>query len=198
MIRNFVLFVCLCLCINNVYAKDISYPVDTIALEEALKEIPSSKEDAKAELYLYFITNQNRDIPVSEIANKCIETIRDNVSCMNFIKTYNSYLDHANFCFKANNYGSDAFRLTFKQCASYANASYGYSTSEINSNEWGYCRRWFEMAENCSKYLEKYYTQKLSNSKLSASDKKYYECLLNKIQTGNMDIPTSKMENDCK
>ena len=191
MIKKLWLFICFCLCITSVYAKDVNYPVDTIALEEALKEIHDAT--MQADIYLYVMTKQTSGISAQELAEECVAIVRDNVSCMNFLKTYNSYLDHANFCIRANNFGSQ--NLTYKQCGAYVNAAQGYSQEDTNSNEWGNCKRWYDVAEKCLNYLQNYYKQKLSTSK---SDKKYYECLLDKIQTGNIDFPMSNMEKECK
>lgn len=199
MIKKIGFLLCLCFFMTSGYAA--SYPVDTVALEEALKEITrvgdstdSEKiEDAQADLYMYFMENSNKQLSVEDIINQCVKVVQHNRSCMKFLQTYSHYLDHANFCLKANNF--ELPNLNFKQCGAYVNAAQGFSEEDTKTNEWGNCKRWYDVAEKCLIYLQNYYTQKLSNSK---SDKKYYECLLNKIQTGNVDFPISKMEAECK
>ncbi len=214
-LKNIVLFVCFCICINTVYAKDAKYPVDTVALQEALEMISADKYDAKSRFYLYFITYKADDIPVNKIVDKCLEFIKDNYECRKFIETYTSSLDHANFCLKANkekitpNYNlpgkENQMEYTFQECTSIAsgdkdrlpNGSERY-TGYTGDSYLGKCVDWLKAAEKCQRYLIGYYQDKLNKSKLSKPDKKYYECLLDKVKTGNMDFPISKMEADCK
>ena len=222
MIKKIGFFICFCLCITSVYAKDIKYPVDTIALEEALTKIQNTRkgqeqdnihkpigfadrciEEARSELLEWFMSNKKKAISVNDIVAKCDEIVGDASSCIDFLNTYSLYLDHANFCIRANSFklqnflkvsGYETTEFTFHDCVGKTvyNAHYG-STSII-----GECKSWLGYAQQCSVYLKKYYSQKLSSSKISDSDKKYYECLLDKIQTGNIDFPMSNMEKECK
>ena len=202
MIKKIGIFICCCFYTMFAYALS-SYPVDTVALEEALKEITRVGnstdteiiENAQADLYIFFMKNSDQQIPVGDIVGQCVKIVQNNSSCMKFLQTYGKYLDHANFCLKANNF--ELPNLTFKQCGPYVNAAQSYSESETNTENWGNCKRWYDTAETCSIYLQNYYKQKLSYSG-STSDRKYYECLLGKLQTGNMDFPISKMEEACK
>ena len=62
----------------------------------------------------------------------------------------------------------------------------------------GQCKQWVDAAEQCQSYLIGYYKDKLEDSNISESNKQYYKCLLEKVQTGNIDFPISNMEASCK
>ena len=220
MIKQIGIFICCYFCVTFVYAKDIRYPVDTIALEEALTKIQDTRKgqdsvdkpigfsdrciaEAQSDLLLWFMSNKKNTISARDILTKCDEVVGHAKSCIDFLNTYNTYLDHANFCVRANSFklqnylkipGYENKEFTFRDCVSKTVYSENYASTSVV----GECNRWTGYAQKCSVYLEKYYTQKLSNSKISESDKKYYECLLNKIQTGDIDFPMSKMEESCK
>lgn len=219
MIKKIGFLLCLFFCATSSYAAD-SYPVDTVALDEALKEIsrvgdstdPEKIEDAQADLYMYFINNSSKQLPPENIINQCVKIVRHNRSCMKFLQTYSHYLNHANFCLKANNFTNAVWfekKYSFKDCYREYDTSWhnydGTVNEELSSTRHydadsivGQCRTWIDSAEKCQNYLIGYYSERLANSKLSKSDKKYYECLLDKTRTGNMDFPLSKMEETCK
>jgi len=219
MIKKIGIFICCYFCITFVYAKDVRYPVDTIALEESLKKIIDTRKsynqnlgigeeekfvaEAQSDLLLWFMSNKKNTISARDIITKCNEIVGHAKSCIDFLNTYNMYLDHANFCVQANNFKLQNFahvskyentEFTFHDCVSKTVYSGNHSSNSIV----GECNRWTSYAQKCSVYLKGYYTQKLSNSKTSESDRIYYECLLEKIQAGDVDFPMSKMEEACK
>ncbi len=222
MIKKISIFICCCFYTMFAYALS-SYPVDTVALEEALKEITRVGnstdteiiENAQADLYIFFMKNSDQQIPVGDIVGQCVKIVQNNSSCMKFLQTYGKYLDHANFCLKANidrimpSEGTPGLentkKLSFQECVSLSSERKYHEKDGTTSNlayggnsALGKCTDWVDAAEKCQSYLTNYYLQKLSGSNISKSDKKYYECLLKKVQTGNMDFPLSKMEEACK
>lgn len=210
----------LCIGITVTYSESkadgTSFPVDTVALDEALKQIvrvdgktdSDLVENAQADLYMYFMENIGSErVYVQDIVNMCKNIVKDNSSCMNFIKIYNSYLDHANFCFKANqisedesldpiNTGlstSDCYRLKQGDVAWVGDRVEGlrkeqYTTESISN----LCKEFVDAAEKCQMYLMQYYPRKLEEKGLSKKEKKYYQCLLDKAKTGSILFPLYK------
>ena len=219
MIKKICVFICCCFCVTFTYAKDAKYPIDTIALEEALTKIQATSKsfnpnlnigddekfiaEAQSDLLVWFMSNKKKTVSAKDILTKCSEIVGHAESCMDFLNTYNMYLDHANFCMRANSFklqnflhveGYEDREFTFRDCVSKTVKSSFYTSNSVI----GECNKWTGYAQKCSIYLEKYYTQKLSNSKISETDKNYYGCLLDKVQTGEINFPISEMEEDCK
>ena len=211
-----------CVCINSVCVFGATLPVDTVVLEAALEKIDrvgsgesetrdtNIVEEAKADLAMYFLENADKELSVSQIAVKCKEFVKNSKACTNFITAYNRNLDHANFCFSANSrggtiQGSNGEILTFEECQNYKNVDW-YSGDAMTtkskevyagSSAVGICKDWIDAATKCVEYLRIYYIQKSSESGLSEKDKKIYQCLSDKVNTGQMKFPTSITEKEC-
>ena len=195
--------------------EDKMYPIDTVALAEGLNSITKfvseyehdTLDTVKAEFALFFYSQLGHKdaLSVGQIISRCVENIGDESSCYKFIQTYTKYLNHANFCLRANNTKGPVFNghtYSFEECynkvdrTDYENGvttPHNYYAGSLVDE----CTRWVRAAENCQTYLIDFYSQKLESKDLSNKDKKKYECLLEKMQTGNITIPTSKMEKEC-
>ena len=228
MIKKIAVFMFLCVWGTSVYsgpsgtqAGGTLLPVDTIALDEALKQIVRVNgktdndliENAQADLYMYFMENTNSEyLYVLDVVNMCKNIVKDNLSCMNFIKTYNSYIDHANFCLKANTISEDdaldpintgigakdCYRLKQGDVAWTGDYVEGiqkeqYTTESISS----LCREFVDAAEKCQIYLIQYYACQLESKELSKKEKKYYQCLLDKAKSGTLYFPIDNMKREC-
>lgn len=214
---SFLIFFCACISVS--YAEQL-LPFDTVALDEAIGQITTlgsdspyqTVEEAGEALYNAFYDNLSGDkIDSFAITQKCYKEIVKNAKvCNNFINTYNDFLNHANFCLKANNITEAKWHnqtYSFQDCQLKTDSSYrSQLTNEITdpSDEYksdsltGQCKQWVEAAEQCQNYLIGYYSDKLNDTSISKSDKKKYSCMLEKVQTGKMDFPISKMEEACK
>ena len=204
--RKFLIFTVFCLGINICQAaKYVTF--DSVALETAMNEIKtlgsdsvySTIEDAGETLYeaLYDATTDEDMIDSTEMMDTCVEIIEDAQTCIAFINTYRKYLDHANYCKQANKFKAGNF--TFEDCNKYVTKDdTSYASRDSSGKIYRKCQQWLETGIRCNFYLISYYTDKLDNSGLSASNKKYYECLLNKVENGDMNFPISKMEKSCK
>lgn len=214
---SFLIFFCFCISVS--YAEQL-LPFDTVALDEAIGQITTlgsdspyqTVEEAGEALYNAFYDNLSGDkIDSFAITQKCYKEIVKNAKvCNNFINTYNNYLNHANFCLKANNITEAKWHnqtYSFQDCQLKTDSSYrSQLTNEITdpSDEYksdsltGQCKQWVEAAEQCQNYLIGYYSDKVNDTSISKSDKKKYSCMLEKVQTGKMDFPISKMEKNCK
>ena len=214
---SFLIFFCFCISVS--YAEQL-LPFDTVALDEAIGQITTlgsdspyqTVEEAGEALYNAFYDNLSGDkIDSFAITQKCYKEIVKNAKvCNNFINTYNNYLNHANFCLKANNITEAKWNnqtYSFQDCQLKTDTSYrSKSTNKITEPDaeyksdslTGQCKQWVEAAEQCQNYLIGYYNDKLNDTSISKSDKKKYSCMLEKVQTGKMDFPISKMEESCK
>lgn len=221
--KRCLFFMFFCACISVSYAEQL-LPFDTVALDEAIGQITTlgsdspykTVEEAGEALYNAFYDNLSGDkIDSFAITQKCYKEIVKNAKvCNNFINTYNDFLNHANFCLKANNfnqvvsaydYNENKKAYSFSEC--YGIADISYHDNENNTivernfaadSATGQCKQWIEAAEQCQNYLIGYYSDKLNDTSISKSDKKKYSCMLEKVQTGKMDFPISKMEEACK
>lgn len=222
--KKLLIFTSFCLGINVCRADYITF--DTAALNEAMNEITrigsdspyKTVEDAGDALFDAFYAAKKGDTVDSDtVMDKCFnEIIKSGRICNNFINTYATFLNKANYCLKANKenitqtYGLEGREnrkgYNFRECTSVISGAHKHDEEtgkdyEINYDGQSYlgkCVDWVKAAEQCQSYLIGYYKDKLDDSKLSKTDKKYYECLLEKVQTGNMDFPLSKMEEACK
>ena len=214
--KKFLIFTSFCLGINVCHADYITF--DTAALDTAINEITrigsdspyKTVEEAGDALYdAFYAAKKGNTVDSDVVMDKCFyEIVKIGRICNNFITRYNSNLNHANFCISANNRGEKVTYLshsaTFEECQRMRDIN-GYENGKITRGERyegdsiaGQCKDWIKAVEMCSKYLGGYYTQKLSETGLSNEDKKKYECLLEKVETGNITVPLSKMENSCK
>lgn len=219
---SFLIF--FCACISTSYAEQL-LPFDTVALDEAIGQITTlgsdspykTVEEAGEALYNAFYDNLSGDkIDSFAITQKCYKEIVKNAKvCNNFINTYNDFLNHANFCLKANKEtivpsedlpGTiNRKALSFQECTSVISEQYQHTkdgtVKRINfsgDSYLGKCVDWVNDAEQCQNYLIGYYNDKVNDKSTSKSDKKKYSCMLEKVQTGKMDFPISKMEEACK
>ena len=218
---NKFLFIFSCLFVSVCHAeKFITF--DSVALDTAMNEIThvgsdspyKTVEEAGDAFYdAFYAAKKNNTVDIDKVADKCAnEIIKSGRICNNFLISYNTHLNKANYCLKANNftkvvgrYGGDTGKEhSFQDCYQLLDAKWHEKDgttknfSYAGDSSRGQCKQWIEAAEQCQSYLIGYYKDKLDDSKLSKNDKKYYECLLEKVQTGNMDFPLSKMEANCK
>ena len=216
--KRCLFFIFCCFCISVSYAEQL-LPFDTVALDEAIGQITTlgsdspyqTVEEAGEALYTAFYDNLSGDkIDSFAITQKCYKEIVKNAKvCNNFINTYNNFLNHANFCLKANNITEAKWHnqtYSFQDCQLKTDTSYrSQLTNKITdpSDEYksdsltGQCKQWVEAAEQCQNYLIGYYSDKVNDTSISKSDKNKYSCMLEKVQTGKMDFPISKMEEAC-
>ena len=221
---NKILFIFSCLFVSVCQAeKFITF--DSVALDTAMNEITrvgsdspyKSVEEAGDAFYdAFYAAKKNNTVDIDKVADKCAnEIIKSGRVCNNFLVSYNTHLNKANYCLKANKEKitptdsasgrENKKEYTFQECTSVVSAEKFHHNDGTTSYQGyhgdsylGKCVDWVNDAKQCQSYLIGYYKDKLDNSKLSKSDKKYYECLLEKVQTGNMDFPLSKMEQSCK
>ena len=223
-IKRFLIFTVFCFGINICQAENF-ITFDTAALDTAMNEITrvgsdspyKTVEEAGDALYdAFYAAKKNNTVDSDLVMDKCFnEIIKSGRICNNFINAYDKYLNKANYCLKANrekiikdyNLPGEANQqeYNFQECLSAASAAHNYNKDKgyvektyTGTSYIGKCVDWVKAAEQCQTYLISYYKDKLDNSGISESDKKYYECLLEKVQTGNMDFPMSKMEQSCK
>ena len=221
--KKILIFTSFCLCVNAAMADYITF--DTVALDTAMNEITRVGSDspyktaAEAGDALYdafYAAKKGNTVDSDLVMDKCFnEIVKSGRICNNFINTYATFLDKATYCLKANKTNItpsegvpgiiNTKELSFQECTSivseekYHNEDGTLSNYSYSGGSYlGKCIDWVNDAEQCQSYLIGYYKDKLDDSKLSKNDKKYYECLLEKVQTGNMDFPLSKMEANCK
>ena len=221
--KKILIFTSFCLCVNAAMADYITF--DTVALDTAMNEITRVGSDspyktaAEAGDALYdafYAAKKGNTVDSDLVMDKCFnEIVKSGRICNNFINTYATFLDKANYCLKANKekttaskdmYGENNQKeYSFQECLSTIAATKLHAKdgtikerAYTGDSYIGKCVDWVNNVEQCQSYLIGYYKDKLDDSKLSKNDKKYYECLLEKVQTGNMDFPLSKMEANCK
>lgn len=211
-----------CVCINSVCVFGATLPVDTVVLEAALEKIDrvgsgesetrdtNIVEEAKADLAMYFLENADKELSVSQIAVKCKEFVKNSKACTNFVTAYNFYMKSPSSCQEANSKGEtisfNGTSANFEKCnQEYAdtNVYNGDGTIATKGDLYGggslyiQCKNWIKSAKECTEYLRGYYVQKLSESDLSENDKKIYQCLSDKVNTGQMKFPISITEKEC-
>ena len=193
-----------CLFGVNAYAKDVSLPVDTVALNAALSKIYIVDVDEtdenkvaakKADFYLYFMENKGKKLSSKVIVQQCKKFIVNSISCQDFIETYNSYLNDANACLEANNmevtantsYGWQKYK--FKECYSIAKGTSTDIHDSYDAKE--KCNILVEKVEKCVTYLKNLYSQKKQSSQ--------YNCVLNDLNEGSFELPLTqeRLEREC-
>jgi hypothetical protein len=194
----FSMFLFIMMHVGVAYAKDVKFYVDTVALEAALDQITvigdyERDEDkvasAKADLYLYFMENSSKSISTRQIATKCKKIIKNKVSCMNFIKTYNSYLNDANACFEANtlevkantSYGWQKYSI--QDCRSIVSGTSvdPYESYDVTEK----CKILVDKVDRCVMYMKNFYIQK-------RSEVYSYNCEIRRLNNGEFDMPISQ------
>ena len=224
-IKRFLIFTVFCFGINICQAENF-ITFDTAALDTAMNKITrvgsdspyKTVEEAGDALYdAFYAAKKNNTVDSDLVMDKCFnEIIKSGRICNNFINAYDKYLNKANYCLKANKENitktydtpgrENQIEYSFQECTSVVSGAHkhngdtgqDYDINYAGESYLGKCVDWVKAAEQCQTYLISYYKDKLDDSKLSKSDKKYYECLLEKVQTGNIDFPMSKMEQSCK
>ncbi|MBR3510550.1 MAG: hypothetical protein IKN73_00620 [Alphaproteobacteria bacterium] len=203
-IKKIFVLILFCFCINVGYAQRL-VTFDSVAMETALgkiKKIGSGSpyktlEDAQDAFSSAFenLANYDDTIDIDKVMDKCEEIIKNTRTCAAFINEYNKYLDHGNYCKRSDKFKAGNF--SFNECREYVmDNDISYSKRDTSGKIYKQCVSWIESAQKCRFYLIEYYVEKLSNS--DESDKKYYECILDKLQEGDMDFPISRMEKSCK
>lgn len=203
-IKKLIIFTLICFCINLCYAKRL-VTYDSVAMDTALNEIKkigsgsSYKTTENAVNAFYNAIERLADddsIDMDEVMDKCDEIIKSTRTCTKVINTYSTYLDHIAYCKLANKFKAGDF--TFNECRKYVmDNDISYKKRDSSGKIYDKCRSWIESAQKCRFYLIEYYVDK-SSEEIGESDKKYYDCLLYKLQEGDLDFPLSKMEKSCK
>lgn len=202
-ITRFLIFALACFCVNVCYAKRL-VTYDSLAMDTAMEEITKlgsessykTVEEAANDLYKACELLADRDvIDIDKVMDKCEEIVKNTKTCAKFINTYSTYLDHVSYCKRANKFKAGNF--SFNECREYVmDNDMSYSKRDTTGRVYDQCRSWIESAQKCRFYLIGYYVDK--SYEVNEKDKKYYECILDKLQEGDMDFPISKMERACK
>ena len=179
-----------------------------------------SSEETRAIMYAFFIDNEGKELSAKDILTYCRQMEKDVVKCANFVKNYVSYIGgDASDCtmasgiigqrFYAPRTGiSDIDATTFNKamvsCGPYEHGSGVYDNGKVVDNSYhiasmvGVCVEFINHVKKCTRHLESYYAKELSKTDLDAKKKKQYSCMLNLVQTGQLDLPVDKMEKKCR
>jgi hypothetical protein len=181
-------------------------------------------EATRAMVYEFFINNEGREISAKDLLGWCYTISGQGahlVECTNFVKKYFTYTGgDANNCTMASGQAGEvyakrldiggmnsdvSFKTTLSACETYGHcSSYGPGGCTEDHSLMGesgiyeVCRRFLENVKKCTRHLESYYAKELSKTDLDAKKKKQYSCILNLVQTGQLELPMNLMEKKCK
>lgn len=194
--------------------------IDWEALDASVTAFDS--EATRAMVYEFFIENEGREISAKELLSWCYSISGQGahlIECTNFVKKYFTYTgDGASDCtvasgiigqdFAADGSKIDAttFNEVLRSCAQAEDGftrmsgkgqeveSYGFNSD----SKFGTCFRFMNHVKKCTRHLESYYAKELSKTDLDSKKKKQYSCILNLVQTGQLELPVNLMEKKCK
>lgn len=188
------------------------------ALDSAV--INLSTDDIRADMMVFFIEHEKDELSAKDILSYCL-TIDSKNACANFVKTYMDYVGgNANDCTEASafvgrltqtlgggfSYRFETFQDALNYCEVHGHGSHFYndkhevvySDSYKTDSIYGLCERFIEYVKKCTIHLETYYEQELLSETLSNKTRKQYQCILNLVKTGQLNLPVNLMEKSCK
>ncbi|MBO7644681.1 MAG: hypothetical protein J6S57_00030 [Alphaproteobacteria bacterium] len=176
----------------------VELPVDSAALNFAIEKM--SDADAVKNVMYVNILSQKR-LTTGKLVELCCD-VADATECALFVKEYVNILTDRSNCTKANNYKIyDLYNKDEDRKIKVSTIQECYSRATVNDYVPGsivdQCKQWIDAAEKCQIYLIYYYKDKLLNTDISKRDQKKYKCILDKLESGNMTVPTSEMEKEC-
>ncbi|MBR3510673.1 MAG: hypothetical protein IKN73_01270 [Alphaproteobacteria bacterium] len=219
--KKLIVFFFMIFVMNSIaFAEDITVINTNKDIEE--KTLPVS--EAALNIAIEKITDRYKDMLLANIASESRITVGKMIyicnggiaipldECSSFVREYLNILTNRTNCFKANNfekvigkYAGDAGIVhSFSDCFGLAEVGWyekdGTQTGRTvaKDSSAGQCKQWIEAAEKCQIYLNYYYQDKLLDPDITKKEKKQYKCILDKLEKGEFEVPTSKMENDCK
>ena len=177
-------------------------PVDTAALNIASEKI--SDTDIAKNAFLAALASKNQMV-IGELYKICDGELGINfVECGSFITEYVNILTNRTNCTKANKMEFIYNWWDLDKC--YGIVDKNIKQAALNNkgrgsaDEFTYeqCKQAVEAAEKCQIYLTYYYKDKLLDPDITKKEQKKYKCMLEKLETGNIEFPTTKMEESCK
>ncbi len=201
---------------------DAEMQINLDALDYAETKLSNKKASAGMMSYFMGVWVEGGALSVKDITKHCL-TIDNAMACKDFVVAYVNYIGgNADDCSAASSHiGADhvfgahghdykEYFKTFKEARSYCETN-GHDTDLVNANGevthsksytldsiYAVCKRFLENVKKCHSYLEVYYTKELESKKIKRQQREQYECILNLINTGQMDLPQSLMEEACK
>lgn len=187
------------------------------AVEAAVSAFDS--EETRAIMYAFFIDNEGKELSAKDILTYCRQMEKDVVKCANFVKNYVSYIGGdasdctmassiigKDFSVKGYRINATTFSNAMTSCAQAEGGNTSLSgTGTVVENygfdsdsQLGTCFRFINNVKKCIRHLESYYTKELLKTDLDAKKKKQYSCILNLVQTGQLELPVNLMEKKCK
>lgn len=188
------------------------------AMNEALPVL--SSQEIQNDITTFLIEYENSKLSARDLLTECLKYDTKS-KCVEFVKKYFGFQGgDANDCHVASSYVGtevdmgnqhkkfDSLTDVIAACSRYEDGVKWYdgSTGKIDPDEAlyasdsyvGNCKRFMDHLKKCNWYLEDYYTRKLQSSDTKRKDKKRYQCVLDLVARGELDLPVTKMENSCK
>ncbi len=180
---------------------------------QAVSESADMQQELKSRItgFLEDVIANSDAISLGELTKLCQKNMNDAVVCLDFIDAYMGYnIGDSTDCTVAKNarpeyQGHKPDSYNFADVYSYClrsagNFAYGVSggvlRDDYESNSIvGQCKTFLYHVERCQNHLISYYAD-LALNKNENSEK--YNCVLNLLKTGEMDLPVTNMENRCK
>ena len=178
-----------------------------------------SSEETRAIMYAFFVEREGQELSAKDILGYCRTVEKNLVQCVDFVKKYVNYTGgDATDCTMASSiigkdFSVDGYRInatTFSNamtsCVQAEGGHTGLSGTgtvvdryEFSSDsQFGTCFRFINNVKKCTRHLESYYTKELLKTDLDAKKRKQYSCILNLVQTGQLELPMNLMEKKCK
>jgi hypothetical protein len=198
--------------------------IDWDAVDAASAEAFGSDKRSSGLMYAFFIQNEGKEVSPKDILAYCKANVKDVPNCAVFAKTYSEHTGgDANDCTVVSDlintqvsYGTTSTGYlhfkTLKELVGYCHSlakganDFRYEGGvRIERSTWAggayigdVCSRALDHLKQCIRHLESYYAKELSKTDLDAKKKKQYSCILNLVQTGQLELPVNLMEKKCK
>ncbi len=181
-----------------------------------------NSEETRAIMYAFFVEREGKELSAKDILGYCRTMEKDLVQCANFVKKYVNYTGgDASNCTVVSNLMNTTMQtetgnVTVGDLKDLLGACHSWSAGgndvtykdgvkiaedsrNIGGASWAdACIRAIEHLKKCTRHLESYYTKELLKTDLDAKKQKQYSCMLNLVQTGQLELPMNLMEKRCK
>ena len=194
------------------------------ALEEAALFIGMDGVEIHSAVRYEFLLREKTGISVKEMLNICLNAYYEvygdsdkhwnqntNQMCREFVNRYMTasrvdVSEKANDCTAASSlhgkmfhtlngaysYRFKTFNDAVRECEIYQKEDY------VDGTIYSLCERFREHVKGCTSYLTDYYEDKLWHAQENEKEAGQYECILDLIKTGRINLPVDLMEKECK
>ncbi len=148
------------------------------------------------------------------LSQKCMFYVKDIVECQKFMEAYVDYSGgDATDCTLATNAApkfnnvlakDDTLKAKIVLCQRYEDITVYKADGTENDKQkiytgesiFGQCKEYLKHVKKCNRHLLKVYAEQANDSR--RKDRQKYECVVKLLESGEMDLPATKMEERCE